>query len=383
MKKICIVTGGRSEYGLLRWVMEGINRSFKLKLQIIVTGSHLSAEFGSTFKKIEDDGFNIDKKVEMLLNSDSAAGITKSMGLGLIGFADAFAELKPDLVLVLGDRYEIFTATSAAMIFQLPIAHIHGGELTEGAFDDSIRHSITKMAHLHFVAAEVYQKRVIQLGEQPKNVFLVGGLGVDSMLHIKLMKLRQVEKSLNFKFLTRNLLITFHPVTLELDKCIKQIDELLESLAELKNIGLIFTMPNADNNNRLIFHKIQDFCLHHPHSKSYVSMGQELYFSCLKHVDGVIGNSSSGLLEAPSFKKGTINIGDRQRGRLRAASVIDCDPNRNSISDAIKKLFSAQFKLKLKNIENPYGSGGSSKTIVKILERKDFKSLLKKRFYDL
>lgn len=382
MKKICVVTGSRAEYGLLRWVIEGISQSSKLKLQLVVTGMHLSPEFGMTAVAIEGDGIKIDRKVEMLLSSDTAVGITKSMGLGMISFADTLMELDPDLMLVLGDRFEIFAAAASAMIARIPVAHLHGGETTEGAFDEAIRHSITKMSHLHFVAAEEYRRRVIQLGEQPDNVFNVGGLGIDNINRLTLLSRKEVEASLNFQFAKRNLLITFHPVTLEQNTSAQHMDELLAALTELKETGLIFTMPNADTEGRTLSRQIEAFCAQHSQAFAYTSLGQLQYLSCMQHVDGVVGNSSSGLAEAPSFKKGVINVGDRQRGRLKAACVIDCKPDRKSIGTALKQLFSTEFQVTLSAIESPYGNGGASDMIVKLLEQKLLDNLQKKHFYD-
>ena len=382
-RKVCVVTGTRAEYGLLQWVIKGIDDSTLLDLQLIVTGMHLSPEFGFTIKEIEADGFQVDRKVEMLLSSDTPVGITKSMGIGMIGFADAIAELQPDLILVLGDRFEIFAAATAAMIARVPIAHLHGGEATEGLIDEPIRHSITKMSQIHFVAAKEYQQRVIQLGEQPDRVFNVGGLGVDNIANLELLNREELELVLDFKLLPRNLLITFHPVTLENNTSPQQMDELLASLGELKEVGLIFTMPNADTEGRALIRQIKDFCNMRPNAKAYTSLGQLRYLSCIKHVDGVVGNSSSCLLEVPTFKKGSINIGDRQRGRIKAESVINCGPNRKAIDKAIEELFSREFRLRLKKVENPYGYGGASDVIVKTLEKISFDQLLKKRFYDL
>ena len=382
-RKICVVTGTRAEYGLLRWVMQGIQDSELLDLQLIVTGMHLSPEFGLTVQEIEAEGFRIDRQVEMLLSSDTPVGITKSMGLAMIGFADALGELQPDLLLVLGDRFEIFAAAASAMIARIPIAHLHGGESTEGLIDEPIRHSITKMAHLHFVAADEYRQRVIQLGEQPEHVFQVGGLGVDNILRLKLLSRSELEETLNFKLAQRNLLITFHPVTLEHSTSGDQMKELLMALGELHDTGLIFTMPNADTDGRILSQWINEFCASHPQARAYTSLGQLRYLSCIKHVDGVIGNSSSGLAEVPSFHKGTINIGDRQRGRLRAASVIDCSADRVSIAKAIDHLFSPSFLASLPSTKNPYGNGGASAVIVKILEKVSFDNLLKKRFFDI
>ena len=342
-RKICVVTGTRAEYGLLRWVIDGIAKSSVLELQLIATGMHLSPEFGLTVQEIEADGYRIDRKVELLLSSDTPVGITKSMGLGLIGFADAFADLQPDLLLVLGDRFEIFSAASAALIARIPIGHIHGGELTEGAFDDAIRHSITKMSYLHFVAADEYRHRVIQLGEEPNRIFQVGGLGVDSIINLNLLARDELESSIDFQLFSKNLLITFHPVTLEKSTSAHQMDELLEALGQLQDTGLIFTMPNADTDGRVLFEKIQSFCRERENAIAFSSLGQLRYLSCIRHVDGVIGNSSSGLLEVPSFNKATINIGDRQRGRLKAESVIDCEPNASSILQAINRSFSKDF----------------------------------------
>jgi len=383
MKKICVVTGSRAEYGLLHLVMDAIKNSSELELQVIATGMHLSPEFGLTYREIKKDGFHIDIKVEMLLSSDTPAGITKSMGVGMIGFADAFNELKPDLLLVLGDRYEIFVAVSAATIGRLPIAHLHGGETTEGAFDEAFRHSITKMSHLHFVAAEEYRKRVIQLGEHPERVFQVGGLGVDNILKMKLLDREELEVALNFEFREKNLLITFHPVTLEHGTSVGQMDELLSVLEKLNDTQLIITMPNSDTDGRVLFQMIKEFVAKHPHAEAFTSLGHLRYLSCIKYVDGVVGNSSSGLTEVPSFKKGTVNIGDRQKGRLKAESVIDCEPNKNSIGKAITKLYSSEFQTTLTLAKNPYGAGGASKKIIRKLEKINLMEGVKKKFYDL
>lgn len=383
LRKICIVTGTRADYGLLRWVIDGIHKSKKLQLQLVATGMHLSPEFGLTVQQIEADGYPIDWRVEMLLSSDTAVGITKSMGMGLIGFADALAQLQPDLLLVLGDRYEIMVAAQAAMIARLPIAHLHGGELTEAAFDDAIRHSITKMAHLHFVAAKEYRQRVIQLGEQPERVFCVGGLGIDNIKRLNLLDQQQLEESLNFKLGERNLLVTFHPVTLENGSCAEQMAELFTALDQFPDVHMIFTMPNADTDGRVLFQMIETFVHHRPHACAFTSLGQLRYLSCIQHVDGVVGNSSSGLAEVPSFRKPTINIGDRQRGRLKAASVIDCPPKSAAITEAISIAFSPAFQQHLQHpFVNPYGQGGACEAIVSKLEAIEFTELLKKSFYD-
>tara|TARA_E500000331_G_scaffold357739_1_gene420670 strand:- start:3254 stop:4414 length:1161 start_codon:yes stop_codon:yes gene_type:complete len=383
MKKICIVTGSRAEYGLLRWVMEGIKKSSKLDLQIVATGMHLSSKFGSTVNEIEKDGFYIDQRVDMQIDSDTPNGVTKSLGYGVIGFGNALDILKPDLLLVLGDRYEIFSASSAAMIARIPIAHLHGGEATEGLIDEPIRHSITKMSHLHFVATEEYKNRVIQLGEDPNRVFLVGGLGIDSINRLELMSKDDLEKSLNFKFKSKNLLITFHPVTLEKNSSKNQIQQLLMALDSLNDTQLIFTMPNSDTDGSIIFDLINSFVADHNNSCSFISMGQLRYLSSLNQVDAVVGNSSSGLIEAPSFRIGTINIGDRQRGRLKASSVIDCQPDSEAIKDSIKNIYSSEFQDKLRSVKNPYGEGGASSSIVKIIEETNLDNLIMKKFHDI
>ena len=381
-RKICVITGTRAEYGLLRWVMQGIKDDPELTLQVIATGMHLSPEFGLTYCEIEKDGFQIDRKVEMLTSSDTPVGIAKSMGLGLIGFADALNELSPDLIVVLGDRFEIFAAVAAALVARIPVAHLHGGEATEGIIDEAFRHSITKMSHLHFVAAEEYRQRVIQLGEQPERVFLVGGLGVDNIKRLKLLDRAELEASLDFKLGQKNLLITFHPVTLETATAVDQMEELLAALAELKNTQFIFTLPNADTDGRALMKMVEQFVAQHPNARAYTSLGQLRYLSCIAQVDGVVGNSSSGLAEVPSFKKGTINIGDRQRGRLQAASVINCEPTRQSIEAALKRLYFADFQVSLSQVLNPYGGGGASEKIIASIKSAALEDVLKKRFYD-
>jgi GDP/UDP-N,N'-diacetylbacillosamine 2-epimerase (hydrolysing) len=381
-RRVCVVTGSRAEYGLLRLLMEAIRKSPTLELQVVATGMHLSPEFGLTYRAIEEDGFRIDRKVEMLLSSDTPSGVAKSMGLGLIGFGDVLEQLHPDLVVVLGDRFEILAAATAAVVARIPIAHIHGGETTEGAFDDAIRHSLTKMSHLHFVANDEYRRRVIQLGEQPERVFTVGGLGIDAIGNLQLLDRAAVEKALELDFGKKNLLVTFHPVTLEASTSAQQMTELLAALSALRDTNLVFTMPNADTDGRQLFGMIRDFVAAHRNARAYTSLGQLLYLSCLKEVDGVVGNSSSGLIEAPSLKKGTVNIGDRQKGRLRAASVIDCKPERTSIASAIAKLYSAEFQGGLASVDNPYGNAGASGRIVRIIEEGSLEGILKKRFYD-
>jgi GDP/UDP-N,N'-diacetylbacillosamine 2-epimerase (hydrolysing) len=363
--------------------MQDIKNEPNLTLQIIATGMHLSPEFGLSYHAIEDDGFRIDRKVEMLTSSDTPVGIAKSMGLGLIGFADALNQLNPDIMLVLGDRFEIFAAVSAALVARIPVAHLHGGEATEGAFDEALRHSITKMSHLHFVAAEQYRRRVIQLGERPENVFLVGGLGVDGIERLQLLDRHALEHALDLKFGVKNLLVTFHPVTLESSTAENQMGALLFSLSKLENTELIFTLPNADSEGRGLIAMVNKFVTEHTNAHAFTSLGQLHYLSCIAQVDGVIGNSSSGLAEVPSFKKGTINIGDRQKGRLQASSVINCEPNIREITDALRKLYSAQFQVELTNATNPYGEGGASRKIVDTIKSHPVANILKKSFYDL
>ena len=384
IRKICVVTGTRAEYGLLYWLMKEIEVSNGLELQIIATGMHLSPEFGLTYKQIEQDGFTINFNVEILLSSDSEVGISKSIGLGMIGFADAFANLQPDLLVVLGDRFEIFSAVSAAMIGKIPVAHLHGGEATEGVIDEPIRHSITKMSHLHFTATEEYSNRVIQLGEQPDRVFNVGAAGIDNIKRLPLLLRDEFEKSIRFELGKHNLLITFHPVTLEQATAEKQFENLLQVLDEQIDTHLIFTKANADTDGRIINEMIDNYVIEHPDKAvAYTSLGQLRYLSAMQYIDGVVGNSSSGLLEVPSFKIGTINIGDRQRGRIKAGSVIDCDPSIKDIRQALDKLFSQPFQEQLKCVINPYGLGGTAEKILEIIRLYPLEGILKKRFYDL
>jgi len=382
LKKICIITGTRAEYGLLYWLMKEIQEDIDLELQIIATGMHLSPEFGQTWEQIFEDGFTINKKIEMLLSSDTPVGITKSMGVGLIGFAEAYETLKPDIIVVLGDRFEILAAVSAAMVARIPIAHIHGGELTMGAIDDSIRHAITKMSHLHFAAADEYRNRIIQMGEHPKTVFNFGSPALDLIKKIKLLNRDAFQRAINFPLIKKNLIVTYHPVTLENNTSQEQFEELLNALDTLSDTHIIFTKPNADTDGRVIIKMIDDYVkLNSDKAISFVSMGPLLYLSALQFMDAMVGNSSSGLTEAPSFKIGTINIGDRQKGRIKASSVIDCNPTNKSISQALTTLYSNEFQLQLLQVSNPYGQGEASVNIKKILKSIETKRLLKKNFY--
>jgi len=382
-KKICVVTGSRAEYGLLYWLVKEIEADADLELQIIVTGMHLSRKFGSTYKIIEKD-FKINKKVNMFLSLDSSISISRSMSIAQLSFSKAYKKLRPDLIVVLGDRYEIFSAVCSAMISQIPIAHLHGGELTEGAIDEAIRHSITKMSHIHFTASEEYSKRVIQLGEHPSKVFNVGGIGIENIKRLKLLTKTEFERSINFKLNDKNILISFHPVTLEKNTSKKQFQEIIKSIHSLKNTNIIFTKANSDIGGKIINQMIDQYTLKYPNkSIGITSLGQVKYLSAMKYVDLIIGNSSSGLIEAPSFKIATINIGDRQRGRIKAKSVIDCLPYKTNIIKGIKKAYSAKFQKLLKNVKNPYDNGSASKKIIKVLKKVQLNNILKKKFFDL
>jgi GDP/UDP-N,N'-diacetylbacillosamine 2-epimerase (hydrolysing) len=382
-RKICVITSSRADYGLLRWVIQGIKDDPKLELQLIATGMHLSPTFGLTYREIEEDGFTVDAKVEILGSSDSPVAIAKSMAQALGGTAKALSQLKPDLVVVLGDRFEIFAATAAALVAKIPVAHLHGGETTRGAFDEAFRHSITKMSHLHFVATEEYRSRVIQLGENPKNVYLVGGVGVDSINNLSLLSRDELESQLETEFGSKSLLITFHPVTLDTESPEHQMRALLAALSHLHDTTLIFTMPNADTGGRALIKMIDEFVEANSNAKAFTSLGQLRYLSCISQVDGVVGNSSSGLTEVPSFKKGTINIGDRQLGRIQASSVINCQPTEKDIKRAIETLYSVDFQRNLGATKNPYGAGGASDRVVRALKDALLEGIVKKSFHEL
>jgi UDP-hydrolysing UDP-N-acetyl-D-glucosamine 2-epimerase len=382
-RKICVITGTRAEYGLLYWLMREIRDDEELDLQIVATGMHLSPEFGLTYKTIEEE-FRIDAKVEMLLSSDSPVGITKSIGIGTIGFADVFEQLKPDVVVVLGDRYEILAATQAAMIARIPIAHLHGGEATEGLIDEAIRHSVTKMSHLHFVAAEPYRQRVIQLGEHPERVFNFGAPGIDNITKMELLDKESFEDSIDFNLSKTNFLVTYHPVTLSKEGPVKAFESLLRSFDEFPNAKIIFTKSNSDTDGRIINSMIDDYVKQNPErSIAFMSLGQLRYLSALQHVDVVIGNSSSGLIEVPFFKKVTINLGDRQNGRLKAESIIDCNETKKDIVEAIKKALSPEFQANLANVISPYGNGNVGKQIKEVLRTVNLDGILLKKFYDM
>lgn len=379
--KICVVTGSRADYGLLYWVMREIQSDPELELQVIATGMHLSPEFGLTYQVIEEDGFVIDARVEMLLSSDTPAGIAKSIGLGIIGFADALDRLRPDILLLLGDRFEIMAAAQAALVARIPVAHIAGGDATEGAFDEGLRHSITKMSHLHFVTNETSERRVRQMGEDPAHVHNVGSPGIDHIRRLTLLNRDELERDLAFEFRPRNLLITFHPATLDLLSSAVQFGELLTVLdALMEDVGLIFTYPNADTEGRALIRMIDAFTATHTNAKAYPSLGQIRYLSVIAQVDAVVGNSSSGLYEVPSFGKPTVNIGDRQKGRLQAASVINCQATAGEIARSIAD----SFALDCSAVKNPFGDGFSSQRIVaKLKETPCPRQLLQKHFHEI
>ncbi len=378
-----MVTGSRADYGLLRLVMKGIEAEPNLTLQIIATGMHLSPTFGLTYREIEGDGFKINQKIECLSSSDSPVAIAEAAARSLSGCAKAFDVLKPDLVLVLGDRFEIFAACSAALVAGIPIAHIHGGEVTAGAYDEAFRHSITKMSSLHFVATEEYKKRVIQLGENPSTVHLVGGLGVDAIKSLKLLNKKEIAQTLGINFATKSLLVTFHPATLDIQSPAEQIRELLLALADRSDTTLIFTLPNADTGGIGIMEQIKEFVNRNSNAYSFDSLGQLMYLSCMSNMDGVVGNSSSGILEAPTLKVGTVNIGHRQLGRSQSESVINVNANRKEIEYALEKLYSPEFRSTLEICKSPYGEGGASSQILSILREARLDLVIEKFFYDL
>lgn len=386
MKKVCVITGSRAEYGLLSPLIKAIAVNKQFNLSIIVTGMHLSPEFGLTYKEIENDGYVIDEKVEMLLSGDTDSSISKSIGLGLIGFSDAFTRVTPDLVILLGDRFEIFSAAISAYMAKIPIAHLHGGEITEGATDEAIRHSISKMSYWHFTSTENYRKRVIQLGEMPERVFNVGALGIDNIINGNFLSNEELTSDLSLDLTKPFAIVTYHPVTLENNSAEQQLDNLLNAILKFDKLNVVFTMPNADANGRVIIQMIDDFVRKSPNKySSFTSLGSKRYLSLMKLATLVIGNSSSGIIETPSFGIPTINIGDRQKGRDRAESIIDANIYTEDIINAIKKGLSHEFQSACKNIENVYGNGHTASKIIDILSLKlsDQNINLKKSFYDI
>lgn len=383
-RRICVVTGTRAEYGLLRWVMEEIQADEDLVLQVLATGMHLSPEFGLTYREIEEDGFTISENVEMLLSSDSSVGVAKSIGLGTIGFADAFARLRPDLVVVLGDRFEILAAVQAAMVARLPIAHLYGGESTEGVIDEPIRHAVTKMSHFHFVTTDAYRRRVIQLGEDPENVFNFGAPGLDSLERLNLLTADELIDALDFELRNPTFLVTYHPVTLDRGSPGERFGEVLAALEDFPDARIVFTKTNADTEGRVINRMIDAFVAENRScAAAFVSLGQQKYLSVLRHVDLVVGNSSSGLLEAPYLRTPTVNVGPRQRGRLRVNSVLDCKEERDAIRRAIQEALTDEFRERLDDIQTPYGGAGASKKIKEALKSVSLDGVLMKKFHDL
>ena len=386
MKRIGIMTGTRAEYGLLKSLMQEINKDNDLELYLIVSGMHLSPEFGMTYKEIEEDGFQINAKVEMLLSSDSPVGISKSIGLGIIGFADEFQRADLDMLILLGDRYEALSAAICALVMRIPIAHLHGGELTEGAIDEGIRHSITKMSYLHFTSTEQYRNRVIQLGENPERVFYVGALGVENIKKINLMTKEELERSIHFEIDENTVIVTYHPVTLENNTVEEQFLNLLKVLDRNPKIRMIFTKANADTNGRIVNELIDKYAAQNSERAcAFMSLGQKRYLSALKYCRIVIGNSSSGIIEAPSFGKPIINIGDRQKGRICADSVINCGYTQQEIQQAMETALTKEFENKASNCRNPYEKENTAANIISVI--KDYllndKIKLKKGFYDI
>ncbi|GAA0082223.1 MULTISPECIES: UDP-N-acetylglucosamine 2-epimerase [Clostridium] len=380
MRKILVVTGTRAEYGLLYWTMKEIKKDKDLQLQLIVTGNHLIREYGYTVGQIKKDGFKIDEEIDMIIDSEKKSSVLKSMGIEMIQMAQAFDRLKPDILLILGDRYETFIAATCAMMMNIPIAHMNGGESTEGAVDEQIRHAITKMAHIHFPGAAYYKERIIKMGEEPWRVFNVGQAGIENIKKLKLLGKEQLEKELNINFTKKVFLITYHPVTLQLKNTKGQIDNLLKAISNF-DAQYIFTYPNADFGSKIIIDKINDFVKDHKEAKIYYSLGQKRYLNLLKYADIMIGNSSSGIIESPIFKIPVVNIGDRQKGRVRNKNIIDTDYSENEITNAISKVLKDEkFKENLNSIDNIYGNGNTSKQIVEILKSIAInKKLLSKR----
>jgi len=382
MKKIAVFTGTRAEYGLLYWLLKDIQSDAELELQLLVSGTHLSPEFGNTYSEIEQDGFTIDEKIEILLSSDTAVGVAKSMGLGVLGFTDALSRLKPDALVILGDRFEALAAAQTAMILRIPVVHLHGGEITEGAYDDVIRHAITKLSYVHCTSTDEYRNRVIQLGEAPARVKNVGAIGLDHLSRSHFMTVDALSKSLYFPLIKPFLLVTYHPVTLADEEPGSSFKELLDSLDEFPEYQIILTYPNSDDGGRSIISLLESYAKNNPERVLAIpSLGQKRYLSAVKHSSAVIGNSSSGIIEVPSFDVATINIGLRQKGRLSAKSVIHCKPYKKDIAKAIHDGIKKTYKSNDEVISNPYGQGDASSQIVNLL--KELKGGTFKSFHDL
>ena len=383
MKKICFFTSTRSDYGLLLPILRLFKESDKFDLQIIVTGMHLESDYGYTYKQIEEDGFKIDFRVSNILNEDNEIGVLKSTALGVLGYAEALKILDPDLIFILGDRFEMLAAAYSSFIYGIPICHYSGGEVTEGAYDDSIRHAITKFSLIHFVTANEYRERVIQLGENPDNVFMVGGLGVEITRNLKTLNKKELEKSLSLKFLKKNILVTYHPETIGNKNIQKSFNEVLLALSQIKDTLIIFTLPNFDKNGKIIEKMINEFVNKNPNSYVFKSLGQKRYLSLIKIVDGVLGNSSSGLTEVPAMNKGSINIGNRQNGRIKPKSVIDCNNKKESILNSIRTLYSKEFNINIKEKIKPSNDLKTSQKIFEIIQKSKFIKNNLKKFYDL
>jgi len=383
MKKVCIITATRAEYGILEPLLYQIKKDKELELQLIVTGTHLLKEFGSTYKEIKNK-FTIDKKIAMDLSKDDKASLSFVMAQLQKDITHTFLELSPDIIIILGDRYEMLSVAIASLMLQIPIAHIHGGELTQGAIDDSIRHAITKLSHLHFTSTQKYANRIIQMGENSKRVFNVGALGVENIKKIKLLSKKEFEESINFKLHKKNILVTYHPQTLSHLSATEQMQELLTAFDTLEETGIIFTKANADEGGKIINAMIDKYAQDNPSRVvAFKSLGQLRYFSAIKYVDVVVGNSSSGILEVPSFKKPTINIGERQEGRIKAKSIIDTSHKQAEILQALDRVYSLSFQKSLKDIINPHGEGETSKKIANILKNVDLNIITKKSFFDI
>lgn len=386
MRKICVLTGTRAEYGLLRGLLHAIQANKDAELQLLVTNMHLDSRFGNTYQEIENDGFNIDRKIYCLDENEpiTARSTINAMSKVMNGVACALLELSPDIIVLLGDRYEVMAAATAAMILRIPIAHIHGGELTEGAYDDSIRHAVTKMSNLHFTSTEIYRKRVIQMGEDPGSVFNVGSLGVENIFKLKLFSRSQIETILNFKIDDKTILVTLHPTTRGASSTESLIENFLSVLEERQDLRIIFTMPNSDEGRDIIAKKIMEFVRHNDlRSIVFASLGVVRYLSVMRCVSAVVGNSSSGILEAPSFGIPTLDIGDRQTGRVTAKSVYHCDSDYNSIQKGLSNVLSEPFKSAACDVQNPYYKPNVAKSIMNELMTVDLNKLIKKHFFDL
>lgn len=383
MREVAVVTVGRSDFGIYRPLLTAISAHPELRLRVLASGMHLSPDFGFTVRDIEAAGFEVFERVETLLASDSAEGIAKSIGIGVLGFAQVFSHYRPDILVLLGDRFDMLPAGLAALPFHIPIAHIHGGELTEGLIDEAIRHSLTKLSHLHFTSTEAYARRVIQLGEEPWRVTVAGALGVDAIRQTNLDSPEETARRFGFSLDSPVALVTFHPVTLEYEQTEHQVSNLLNALDKI-GLQCIFTYPNADTAGRGIIRQIDGFCANRKHCRSVTNAGHQAYLCLLNSVTVMVGNSSSGIIEAASFKLPVINIGRRQQGRLRAKNVIDCGNDRDDIVAAIQRALDPGFRRSLEHLVNPYGDGSASKRIVdKLVSVPLDETLVQKRFCDL